>query len=413
MTNYECNKCFKHFKQKSHLEDHLHKKKRSCDKNKVNMSTNDNILSTQNPQNSTIFTENSTIFPQFLDLDKDHKNENITISSAINEDNINNKKYICSYCDKSYSRSDSLSRHVVQFCKNKKHIDNLEVIKSKINNTVIMSNERYEKLISDNIKLIEILEEYKSLIKDTSLLKHSIPSTINNNNTNNTNNTTNNGAINNGIVNSGSINSGNTINIVQFGKEDISKCNLIEMMNVYLKSTGGNIFANMLKYLNFNPKYPQNFNILMTDLARENVKIHNGKKFVTKKFKTVKNDILNVLSGHINHMCGNYIENPKIKKNKDILSKMNINNISVKLINNDDITSLLKGKNDNSDGETDEIDETDNESDIDDLNSEEERRLTHYESKRQGLQEISMNRLKDELYNNRDLVVNYHNTVVK
>ena len=230
------------------------------------------------------------------------------------------------------------------------------------------------------------------------------------NNTNNNTDNTNNGSINNGIVNNGSINSGNIINIVQFGKEDISKCNLIEMMNIYLKSTGGNIFSNMLKYLNYNPNFPENFNILMSDLARENVKIHNGKKFVTKKFKTVKNDILNVLGGHISHMCDNYIEDPKIKKNDDILSKMKINDISVKLINDDDITPLLKDKKE---AECEDYVDSDDESDIDDLTTEQERKLTHYENKRQGLQEITITKLKDELYNNRDLVVNHHNIDVK
>ena len=188
------------------------------------------------------------------------------------------------------------------------------------------------------------------------------------------------------------------------------------MMNIYLKSTGGNIFSNILKYLNFNPNYPENFNILISDLARENVKIHNGKKFVTKKFKTVKNDILNVLSGHINHMCDNYIEDPKIKKNNDILSKLKINDISVKLINDDDITSLLKdnkNKEDNDDNNDDNDINSDDESDIDDLTTEQQRKLTHYKNKKQGLQEITIIKLKDELYNNRDLVVNHHNIDVK
>jgi hypothetical protein len=410
MLKYNCFKCNKSFNKKNHLDNHLQKKKPCIDVEKVNEQTNDedkNDEIRQNPckipaksekslQNDPIFTaihtQNILVSPTpitnlYSDIYDIKKNNNI----------------ICDYCDMTFTRKDNLTKHINERCKNKKHIDNLEVIKSKINNTVIMSNEKYEKLISDNVKLIEILEEYKNLIKDTNLLKHSIPSTINNNsNTNNTNN----GSINNGIVNNGDINSGNTINIVQFGKEDISKCNLIEMMNVFLQSTGGNIMSNMLKYLNFNPDYPQNFNILITDLARENVKIHNGKKFVTKKFKTVKNDILNVLSAHIAVMCNNYIENPKIKKSENILSKINVNNISVKLINDDDITPLLKYKN-KCENDDEDI------SDIDDLTPEQKRKLTHFESKRQGLQEITSVRLKDELYNNRDLVINHHSLLVK
>ena len=50
--------------------------------------------------------------------------------------------------------------------------------------------------------------------------------------------------------------------------------------------------SNMLKYINLNEQYPENNNICMTDLSREIVKIHNGKKFVYKKFKNVKDEIL-------------------------------------------------------------------------------------------------------------------------
>jgi hypothetical protein len=441
MTLHRCPHCLKDFSQKGHLESHLTKKKKPCVENKVIEMANTNQENEQILDNSTeiiaISTENIVVSTQNIDKDAQNSSSNhdfytgppaesnieVVIkpptmnNDVIYDDKINHKIYKCSYCDLICSRSDSLSRHIDKYCKNKKHFDNLEAMKTKINDNINNANNanntnnvnnKYEKLVEDNIKLMKMLGEYELILKENNLLKNSIPSIVNNNNTNNTNNTnnntntnnTNNGSINNGNINTGSINSGNTINIVQFGKEDISKCDLVEMMNVYLKSTGGNIMSNMLKYLNFNPNYPQNFNILMTDLAREYVKIHNGKKFVTKKFKTVKNDILNVLSGHITLMCNNYITNPKIKKSKDILSKMNINNISVKLINDDDIIPLLKDKGNK--GLENKLDE---DSDIDDLTPEQERKLTHYESKRQGLQEITEIRLKDELYNNKDLVL--------
>ena len=136
----------------------------------------------------------------------------------------------CKFCDKIFTRKDNLQIHINKYCKNKKHFDNLDAIKTKIN---VNNDNKYEKLIEDNIKLIKMLEAYENILKENNLLKNTIPSTINNIN-NNTDNT-NNGSINNGVVNNGAINSGNIINIVQFGKEDISKCNLIEMMNIYLK----------------------------------------------------------------------------------------------------------------------------------------------------------------------------------
>ena len=63
-------------------------------------------------------------------------------------------------------------------------------------------------------------------------------------------------------------------------------------MKTFLTSTGGNIVSNMLKYINLNTKYPENNNLCITDNAREIVKIHNGKKFVYKKYKNAKDDIV-------------------------------------------------------------------------------------------------------------------------
>jgi hypothetical protein len=171
--------------------------------------------------------------------------------------------------------------------------------------------ENTKKIIDDNKKIIEIVENYENIIKNNDLIKNILPSV----NINNNNNNKNNGTINNGILNNTTIN-----NIVQFGKEDISKFNIKDMMNNFTKSTGGNIYPNMLRYINLNP---------------------NGTKFVSKKFKNVKDEILNTINNHIMNMCDTYMEDPKIKKTENILKIIKTNNISTKLINNDDITPLL------------------------------------------------------------------------
>jgi hypothetical protein len=399
MSKYVCPSCNKDFKQKINFLNHTEKKKVPC-KGPCISSVDKSIYedSLQNACNSSILPAEPIIFTCKMPA----------TACKMPAENKSNKedKLNCSYCDMSFTRKDNLSKHIRERCKNKKHFDNVDVIKSKITNSVIISSDKYEKLLDDNVKLINMLEEYKQFIKENNLIKQSIPCMITNNNNNNINNSN----TNNGAINNGNINSGNTINVVQFGKEDISKCDLVEMMSVYLKSTGGNIFPNMLKYLNFNPKYPQNFNISMCDMAREIVKIHDGKKFISKKFKNVKNQILNVINEHITNMCTSYLENPKTKKNEYILDKMRINDISTKLINNDDITPLLKIKNKkeinyDSDGNQIENDNNDNDDDDDELDAEGERRLAHYESKRQGLQEITEQGLRDELYNNRNLIV--------
>jgi hypothetical protein len=289
------------------------------------------------------------------------KNENIDLKQDLS---LKKNYFLCESCNVSFTRKSNLTRHINNRCKNKK-----EIASSVINEQLNILNEKYA-------KLIEVVEENNKLIKNNNLLKQT---NINEQNINTT--------VNNIIIN----------NIVQFGKEDISKCNLAEMINIYLKSTGGNIFSNILKYLNCNPNFPENFNIFMSDLSRENVKIYDGTKFVTKKFKNVKERILNTLSNHITNMCDTYIENPKIKKNKDILDKMKLNNISVKLINNDDITPLLTIKKENSENvkNSNEIYEY--------LDLDGEQKLVYYENKRHDLQEITTQHLKDELYNNKNL----------
>lgn len=236
---------------------------------------------------------------------------------------------------------------------------------------------------------------------------HNLKKTTNNNSHNTTNNT----------INNTMTNSNNTNNIVvQFGKEDLSKLDIIESMGIYLQSTGGNIIPNMLKYINFNPKHPENFNIYMTDLAREIVKIHDGKKFISKRFKSVKDQIINNVSLHITGICDKYVNDKKTKKTNDILKKININNISLKLINGEDIDDLIREKesidnkkliiinNDNENNENNNDSDNSEESKTEiELTSYQKQQITYYEQKRQGLQDITSNKLRDELYNNRNL----------
>ena len=441
MKIYMCNLCNKIFKQKSHYDKHIQNKKKPCliiaqnilqNLQNLQKSSENYDFSLQNLQKSSenydFPLQNLSDFPPF-NINPTPTNINsspIIINPTLNDikevelkkinnvnSNNNEKELKCDFCDKFFSRHDNLQRHLKDRCKNKKHIDNVDEIKSKINNNIV-SSDKYEKIVQENIKLIEMLEEYKQFIKENNLIKNTIP-TINNSISDNS--TTNNNNINNGAINNGTVHNTTINNIVQFGKEDLSKLNLVEMMNIYLQSTGGNIFGNMLKYINLNPNFPENFNIFMGDLARENVKIHNGKKFITKKFKNVKGDILNTLSSHITNMCQTYIQNPKLKKNDDVLSKIKINDISVKLINDDDITPFFTVKkekkneiilkknisvtNNNNDNNSDSSDE-------EYLDLEGEKKLVHYENKRIGLQEITAQKLKDELYNNKDLIENYH-----
>jgi hypothetical protein len=353
MPIYKCTKCLKDFKQKSHYDKHINNKKYPC------KQINENI-------NNLILSETS---------ENTDKRVNINIQE---KDEIK-----CNYCNKIFKRLFCLNRHLDGRCIEKKQND--EIIRLKELMNIFLQNEQIK-----NETLKKAMSEIELIKKENEHLKSNYSDIKGN---------TNNGNINNGTIsnsssniNNGIIGNGNTINIVQFGKEDLSKLDIVKMMDIYLKSTGGNILSNILKYINFNPDYPENYNIMISDLAREIVKIYNGQKFVSKKFKNVKDELINILSNHVTNMCDSYMQNSKIKKNTYILEKIKINNISVKLINDECIEDLIRDKpKDNNDEISDELDE------------QTVKKIEHLESKREGLKEITIEKLKDELYNGKIL----------
>ena len=344
MVHHACENCGKDFNKKSNYLKHVENKKKPCEKNNNNQH--------QIPPNNREIINAENFTKDVKDLNINNIN-NLNIIETI-------QNYICNFCDKKFTRKDSLTKHLNERCKIKQKTDEFEVLKVMLTN-ILEERGLLNKVLEENKLIInKVLEENKEFKKEIERLKieitgntdildnpnnqinesntmnnsHNMTKTINNNTNNNSNNTTNN-TINNTMTNSNNFN--NTNIIVQFGKEDLSKLDIIESMGIYLKSTGGNIISNMLKYINFNPNHPENFNIYMTDLAREIVKIHDGKKFISKRFKSVKDQIINNVSLHINDICDKYVKDEKTKKSNDVLKKININNISLKLINGDEI----------------------------------------------------------------------------
>ena len=150
----------------------------------------------------------------------------------------------------------------------------------------------------------------------------------------------------------------------------------------------------------------------MTDLSRELVKIFNGKKFVTKKFKNIKGDILGKVLNNT-HKLVNKIENNKdIKMTSYIKSKMKINDISLKLIDDypseDIIRDEIREKDKllaNNKIKNEEDEEVYSESDEErEFNLEERLRIERLDEKRAGLQEITFDRLKEEMYNGKVII---------
>ena len=307
MPKYICTLCNKCFKQKCHLDKHIKNKKYPC--------INSDIIV---PPNSTDFPPNSTNFPP---------NSTNLIDFLIKKPEINSNECVCMYCEKTFARTDSLQRHLNGRCKSKINYDELDKLKEDmkliINNYQKLEN-NYQNLENENgnlkkkINEIEIIQKEGNKNNDSKIINNTV-----NNNSNNSNNQINKGVILNNTVN---------IQVVQFGNEDIDKLNLVDAMKSYLKSTGGNIASNMLNYINLNKDYPENNNICMTDLSREIVKIHNGEKFVYKKFKNVKDDILNKIVKNTRKIVNKYETDENLKKSVDTKNKLKINDVSLKII---------------------------------------------------------------------------------
>ncbi len=199
----------------------------------------------------------------------------------------------CSYCYKIYSRSDVLKNHLL-ICKVKKQdIEEKEEILNRLleQNTLLVSTidqqkEQINQLIKTNENLINQMK---------------IKNTQNNKNIKNQNN----GTINN-------------INIVAFGKEDLSKIDNKEFFEA-LTQMGYKIPAKMFEKIHINDKYPEYKNIYISDINRGKAMVHDGKKWKLDKYNNIGDKLLDKI---INFMEERHEE---LKEDKNITDKKKMN----------------------------------------------------------------------------------------
>ena len=227
MTLYTCLVCNKQFNRKCNYNYHIDNKKKPC-------TENNNIIS---PESSDFLQNLIVIPPKPLDI--------LEQATNLTNDNVNKAekelKLICNHCDKIFSRNDNLQRHLKDRCKTKIKNDEKDLKIQKM---------------SEEIELLkEIIFKNKDILTTGNIIHNNTNNNSNNSNTmKKSHNTTNN------------IQQNVQVNINGFGKEDLDNLNILDAMKVYLKSTGGNIISNMLKYINLNAKYPENHNICITDM---------------------------------------------------------------------------------------------------------------------------------------------------
>jgi hypothetical protein len=372
MTIYQCINCKKNFNKKSHLEEHETNKKCICNTLNTLNSSKLELVSSKNPQK---------ILEYFI-----NNNINNNINKTINDIN-NNKQYICTYCNKIYSRIDNLKRHTERFCKVKKKDEQKDIEIQKLKEENELLKDFLIKNKDNNYSVMETQNHGVNMNYSNINLKNSCNKTTNN------------------------IQNNVQVNISSFGNEDLDKINVKEAMSVFLKSTGGNIIPNMLKHINLNKMYPEFQNVYMTDYARELVKIFDGEHFILKKFKNAKYDIIDKVSKNISDIILKYREG-NYKKSAAIDDKININSLSVRLICGEELFVSDSEEEDNKSNKNNKINDKNEEEmcikkrkalEKRRVKEERQRKYDHLNSKRDGLQKITFEWLKEELCNGKIL----------
>ena len=177
----------------------------------------------------------------------------------------------CSYCDKEFSRRDSLTRHLNR-CKKKENeietnkIELLEKDKEELIETV-------EKLLIECSEMKNLLKNTTNETKKSTVPQHSISD--NNNNTNSLNTTNNN----------------NTIIINNYGEEDTKYITSDFILNL-LKNKPFKAIPEMIKHTHFNTEHPENQNIKITNKKEPYVKIRKDNKWELQDRKNTITDLI-------------------------------------------------------------------------------------------------------------------------
>ena len=243
--------------------------------------------------------------------------------NIIGEDDI--QTFICNYCDRTFTQSGSLNRHLTQRCTVKK-----EELK-KIDKDEEEKNELKKMILT-------LQEQVTKLNQVVSNLDKTNPSNLMNNNgtidnSNNTNNNTNNNI--NNQVNyqlNGNITTNNIK--IEFGKEDLSKISNDFFIKTLLNSSGALIPSKIIEGIHFNPEFKEFMNVFISDFSRNKAMIYDGKTWNIAN----ADEIVNTLFDKAIIFCEDRNEElfDKIQKNEKIKKKINKEMHVMDIMNNND-----------------------------------------------------------------------------
>jgi hypothetical protein len=223
-----------------------------------------------------------------------------------------NSTFFCNYCEKLFSRSDSLSRHLKK-CKEKRKDEENK------NNLVNLVNLLNEKIENKDKQLEEKNNQIDKLIKKVG-------------------------------INIGTQNIQQNIKILAYDSTDLSHLT----NNDYLKCLKHSNFCipHLIKKIHFNPDKPENHNIYISNLKNNYVMIYNGEKWMINDRDESIQSLIDDKESIIEQKLEEWIENGKNypdimkkfnrylekKENDTVLNKIK-NEIKLMLFNNRDIVT--------------------------------------------------------------------------
>jgi uncharacterized C2H2 Zn-finger protein len=235
------------------------------------------------------------IFNQKIDY-KRHINRKNSCESQINLESQKNhlesqKNHLesqnnhleCSYCSKKFNTNSNYNRHIKHFCKAKKEGD-------------IMKETIYQELVDKMNKLEKRNEELEEKLNEINLKNNKTGNTKNSNNKNSNN-----------IIN----NTQNNINLVAFGKEDMSY--ITEKLYKKLLANGLGSVSKLIGEVHFNKQKPEHSNIYISNIRDKYVMVYNGDDWKLAKH----NDTILELYEE----CAEKLETKTIKKFQRFLDK--------------------------------------------------------------------------------------------
>ena len=249
MVLYKCPRCHFENKIKTKMRNHFLRKK-PCKPIFSDISVQeclDNILK-KHPENPEKFTENSLNIPK--NIPKPEKiRENIPKLKKYPKIAI--KNYVCTFCEKTFTRKDNLRVHIQNYCKT------ISDETTSIHNEDIIANLKNQ-LIMERVNRERDKEIINDLRKQIGTLIDKVGDTYNN----------------------------NTYNIVinPFGKENTSYITKNYITKIIDEGPYDSI-PKLLEYIHFNPKHKENHNIKITNKKQPYAQVFDGNKWLLKDKK--------------------------------------------------------------------------------------------------------------------------------